>query len=271
MQCGSQNPEDASFCHHCGNRIYAANNAEATTDAPTYMPVRDMQPPLPFNTPPPVPTVFADQALWTPPPQSTPPPYPYFPQEMYNTPPPPPPEALVQPQPLSPLRQYTSRRGVVIGLAGLVALVGSGVVGAFAFSRLQTRLYQSTPTPITAASPQPTVSSRPSATPNPAPTPTPAPQPTPTQAPSGSTLGSTFAVFRGNPSEAYTAAWSPDGRRVASGGLGQYVWIWDPNTGQQLLAYNGQTENVYSVSWSPDSTRVASAADDGTVRIWQAA
>lgn len=57
MQCGSQNPEDASFCHHCGNRIYAANNAEATTDAPTYMPVRDMQPPLPFNTPPPVPTV----------------------------------------------------------------------------------------------------------------------------------------------------------------------------------------------------------------------
>src|SRR5690349_14084176 len=233
MQCGSQNPEDASFCHHCGNRIYAANNAEATTDAPTYMPVRDMQPPLPFNTPPPVPTVFADQALWTPPPQSTPPP---------------PPEMLVQPQSPPPLRQYTSRRGVVIGLTGLVALVGSGVVGALAFSRLQTKLYQSTSTPISAVSPQPTATSRPAATPNPTPTPQPTPtprptsasQPTPPQVPSGPTLGSTFAVFRGNPTEVYTAAWSPDGRRVASGGLGQNVWIWDPNTGQQFLAYNGQ-------------------------------
>ena len=126
MQCGSQNPEDAAFCHSCGNRVYAANNAEATTDAPTYMPVREMQPPLPFNTPPPVPTVFADEALWPATPQSTPPPYPYFPQEMYNTPPPPPPEALVQPQPPSPLQRYTSRRGVVIGLAGLVALIGPG-------------------------------------------------------------------------------------------------------------------------------------------------
>src|SRR5438067_1295000 len=115
MQCGSQNPEDASFCHHCGNRVYAANNTEATTDAPTYMPVREMQPPLPLNTPPPVPTVFADEALWsaTPPLTPPPPPYPYFPQEMYNTPPPPPP------------RQYASRRSVVVGLAGLAALVGS--------------------------------------------------------------------------------------------------------------------------------------------------
>src|SRR5437870_3940224 len=114
IQCGGQNPEDALFCHQCGNRVYTSRSTEATTDAPTYMQqpsIKEMQPQLPF-TPPPTPTMLADEALWSATPQSTPPPppYPYFPLETYNTPPPPPLESLMQTPPPPPPRQYPSRR-----------------------------------------------------------------------------------------------------------------------------------------------------------------
>jgi WD40 repeat protein len=49
-------------------------------------------------------------------------------------------------------------------------------------------------------------------------------------------------------------AWSPDGRRLASGGDG-LVTVWDAATGQPSLGF----QEGESIAWSPDGTRLATA------------
>jgi WD40 repeat protein len=64
------------------------------------------------------------------------------------------------------------------------------------------------------------------------------------------------------------AAFSPDGKRIVSGGAG-IVRVWDAESGQELRKYEGHTAVVSSVAFFPDGKRIASASEDGTVRIWR--
>ena len=82
--------------------------------------------------------------------------------------------------------------------------------------------------------------------------------------------------------EFYSVSWSPDGKRLASGGGALDVgapegpsWpiqIWNPHaekyTEQLLHFLEGHTGNIYSVSWSPDGELLASGSADKTIRIW---
>src|SRR5262249_20614469 len=52
------------------------------------------------------------------------------------------------------------------------------------------------------------------------------------------------------------AAFSPDGRRVASD-WGTEVKIWDAVSGQELATLSGHTAAVTGVAWSRDGTRLA--------------
>src|SRR5262249_5414105 len=63
-------------------------------------------------------------------------------------------------------------------------------------------------------------------------------------------------------------AFSPDGKRIASGRDG--VKVWDAQTGQELLTLKGHTEGVSSVAFSPDGSRIASGSHDQTVKVWDA-
>jgi WD40 repeat protein/serine/threonine protein kinase len=66
-------------------------------------------------------------------------------------------------------------------------------------------------------------------------------------------------------------AFSPDGKRLASGGSDQTVKVWDAATGQETLTLQGHTNWVHSVAFSPDGKRLASGSRDQTVKVWDAA
>jgi WD40 repeat protein len=69
----------------------------------------------------------------------------------------------------------------------------------------------------------------------------------------------------------YSAAFSPDGRRIVSASGDKTLRVWDAATGAQLAILRGHTEDVNSVAFSPDGRRIVSASGDRTVRVWDAA
>lgn len=89
-------------------------------------------------------------------------------------------------------------------------------------------------------------------------------------------------------------AWSPDGRRLATGDAGGGLWLWDgegdrhlagrlaepggsaarPRTGlsptEQPPAAAGRGAEVIALAWSPDGQTLAVAGRDRSLRLWQA-
>jgi len=72
-------------------------------------------------------------------------------------------------------------------------------------------------------------------------------------------------------------AWSPDGKRIVSGGGNidngagdTTVQVWDAANGGSAFIYRGHSKPVWTVAWAPDGTDIASGSADKTVQVWQA-
>lgn len=68
----------------------------------------------------------------------------------------------------------------------------------------------------------------------------------------------------------YAVAWSPDRRRIVTGGHDSVARVWNLMNGVISLTYRGHAAGITAMSWSPDGGRVASASLDKTIQVWDA-
>ncbi len=79
------------------------------------------------------------------------------------------------------------------------------------------------------------------------------------------------ATLRGHLQGTWSAAFSPDGRRVATGGHGrEAVKLWDPEVGSEVATLRGEGAKFFRVRFSPDGRYVAAVARGGALHFWEA-
>ncbi|KAG6334914.1 hypothetical protein ID866_4175 [Astraeus odoratus] len=77
--------------------------------------------------------------------------------------------------------------------------------------------------------------------------------------------------LKGHTRDVTSVAFSPDGKRIASGSKDCTINLWDAEIGLQLgNPLQGHTHGVTSIAFSPDGKRIVSGSNDSTICLWDA-
>ncbi|HEX6778959.1 MAG TPA: protein kinase [Ktedonobacterales bacterium] len=159
------------------------------------------------------------------------------------------------PPPQRPPGSVSRRTVLMAGAGGLVVVAAGSTLAWYGLTHKQA-VVQPTPTTRATAGPSATSTTRP--------TPTTPPPP----------RGTVIVTYRGHRDFLNSVAWSPDGRRIASGSgnnNGDYtVQVWDAVSGATAVTYSRHPSNVYSVAWSPNGRQIVSGSQDHTAQVWDA-
>jgi WD40 repeat protein len=87
------------------------------------------------------------------------------------------------------------------------------------------------------------------------------------------TTGQSLLTVPGHGGRMDCVAFSPDGKRLATGSSDSTVTIWDAQTGEELRTFRGHSEVVHCVAFSPDGRLLASAGgarnpSEQDVKVW---
>lgn len=75
-------------------------------------------------------------------------------------------------------------------------------------------------------------------------------------------------TIKRGPGIIYSAAFSPDGKYLAAGGVVNTLEIWNAEDGSLVRTLKGHKNFINSVAFSPDGKLLASASEDNTVKLW---
>jgi WD40 repeat protein len=67
------------------------------------------------------------------------------------------------------------------------------------------------------------------------------------------------------------AAYSPDGKIIATAGVDHLAVLWNIETGSETRQFVGHTDALFSVAFSQDGKFLGTASADGTARLWDVA